>query len=166
MEIDRVDRILEQWRRERPDLDVSAMGVLGRLARASRLARTSIQRLMAGHGLEPWEFDVLATLRRSGIDNPITAGNLAEQTMVGSAAMTNRVDRLVERGLVDRRTNPNNRRQLLISLTPAGLRLIDEVMVDHVAGQQEMLASLTPDDIDTFADLLRRFLLAHGDRVE
>lgn len=118
MDRDAVDMILEQWNKERPDVDVSSMGVLGRLNRASRLASLDVQKFMNQFGLEPWEFDVLATLRRSAAEAPLTPGRLASLTMIGSAAMTNRVDRLVSRGLVHRETNPENRRQLLISLTP------------------------------------------------
>lgn len=164
MEHDAVDGILEQWHLERPDLDVTAMGVMGRLARASRVAQVDLQKLMSQFDLEPWEFDVLATLRRSTAEAPLTAGQLAAMTMVGSAATTHRVDRLVERGLVQRAVNPDNRRQLLISLTPEGEALIDKVVGHHVANQHRMLAGLTPGEIDTFADLLRKFLLSHGDQ--
>lgn len=163
MEHDAVDGILDQWHEERPDLDVTAMGVMGRLARASRVAHTDLQRFLAQFDLEPWEFDVLATLRRAGPHVPLPSGRLAAMTMVGSAAMTNRVDRLVKRGLIHRETNPDNRRQLLISLTPPGFAHIDEVVGHHVDNQHKMLSGLDPTEISTLADLLRKFLLSHGD---
>lgn len=163
MERDAVDTILDQWNRERPDLDVSSMGVLGRLARANRLASLDVQKFMNTFGLEPWEFDVLATLRRSAAEAPLTPGQLASLTMIGSAAMTNRVDRLVNRGLIHRETNPDNRRQLLVSLTPEGLALVDEVVEHHVENQQKMLDGLSKTERVQLANLLRKFLLANND---
>lgn len=163
MKRDVVDNILEQWNRERPDLDVSAMGVMGRLSRASGMAHADLRQLMNQFGLEPWEFDVIATLRRARADGPLTAGQLAGMTMVGSAAMTNRIDRLVDRGLVHRETNPANRRQLLLSLTSQGATLVDDVVEHHVDNQHKMLAALDATEIQTFADLLRKFLLSQGD---
>lgn len=166
MESDAVDNILEQWSRERPDLDVSAMGVMGRLTRASGMARADLQQFMRQFGLEPWEFDVIATLRRARAEGPLTSGQLAGMTMVGSAAMTNRVDRLVDRGLVHRETNPRNRRQLLISLTPQGVTLADDVVGHHVENQHKMLAALDEAEVQTFSNLLRKFLLSHGDGID
>lgn len=163
MDRDAVDMILEQWNKERPDLDVGSMGVLGRLNRASRLAALDVQKFMNQFGLEPWEFDVLATLRRSAEEAPLTPGRLASLTMIGSAAMTNRVDRLVSRGLVHRETNPENRRQLLISLTAEGLALVDEVVEHHVENQQKMLEGLTKSERTQLANLLRKFLLTNND---
>ncbi|MDR6986008.1 DNA-binding MarR family transcriptional regulator [Paenarthrobacter nitroguajacolicus] len=163
MDRDAVDMILEQWNKERPDVDVSSMGVLGRLNRASRLASLDVQKFMNQFGLEPWEFDVLATLRRSAAEAPLTPGRLASLTMIGSAAMTNRVDRLVSRGLVHRETNPENRRQLLISLTPEGLALVDDVVEHHVENQQKMLEGLSKTEQTQLANLLRKFLLTNND---
>ncbi|MEV7660495.1 MarR family transcriptional regulator [Paenarthrobacter sp. NPDC089316] len=163
MNRDAVDTILNQWKRERPDLDVSSMGVLGRLSRASRLASLNVQKFMNQFGLEPWEFDVLATLRRSAPEAPLTPGRLASLTMIGSAAMTNRVDRLVNRGLIHRETNPENRRQLLVSLTPEGRALVDDVVEHHVENQQKMLEGLSRTEQTQLANLLRKFLLANND---
>lgn len=163
---DAVDNVLKQWERERPDLDVSAMGVMGRLTRANGLARADLQRFMTQFGLEPWEFDVIATLRRARAEGPLSAGQLAGMTMVGSAAMTHRVDRLVARGLVHRETNPNNRRQLLISLTPQGEALADDVVGHHVENQHKMLSALSASEVQTFSNLLRKFLLSHGDGID
>ena len=164
MNRDAVDTILDQWNRERPDLDVGSMGVLGRLNRASRLASLDVQKFMNQFGLEPWEFDVLATLRRSAAEAaPLTPGRLASLTMIGSAAMTNRVDRLVNRGLIHRETNPENRRQLLVSLTPEGLALVDEVVEHHVENQQRMLEGLSKTEQAQLANLLRKFLLSNND---
>lgn len=166
MEHDAVDNYLAQWAVERPDLDVRTMGVMGRLSRFNAIVRADLQRFMNQFGLEPWEFDVLATLRRAGGAGPLTSGHLAAQTMVGSAAMTNRVDRLVGRDLIDRETNPQNRRQLLISLTPQGRQLVDEVVAHHVENQRTMLQALNEREQETLARLLRKFLLSQDDRAD
>ena len=160
---DEVDRLVAAWARERPDLDVRPLEVLSRVTRLARHLDRARRRSFAAHDLEPWEFDVLATLRRSAAEAPLTPGRLASLTMIGSAAMTNRVDRLVNRGLVHRETNPDNRRQLLISLTPEGLALVDEVVDHHVENQHKMLEGLSKTERAQLANLLRKFLLTNND---
>ncbi|MGH3503803.1 MAG: MarR family winged helix-turn-helix transcriptional regulator [Nocardioidaceae bacterium] len=160
---DRVDVILEQWAHARPDLDASPMGVLGRLSRVSRLTEKRLQAIFAEHGLQPGEFDILATIRRAAGPGGMTAGALAEAAMVTSGAITNRVDRLVAKNLVTRELDPGNRRTTLIDLTPSGRDLIDQAVVDHVANEQHTLAALTPRQQQVLADLLRRLLLSLDD---
>lgn len=160
---DRVDEILAQWAGARPDLDVSAMGVLGRLSRASRLVEKGLQTVFDHHHLQAGEFDILATLRRAGSPTGLTAGALAEAAMVTSGAITNRVDRLVAKKLVTREPDPANRRATLIDLTPAGRRLIDAALVDHVANEQRLLAALGTHRQTQLADLLRHLLESLGD---
>jgi DNA-binding MarR family transcriptional regulator len=152
---DAVDVILEQWRAERPDLDPSPMGVFGRLSRASRQLDRRLQENFARFDLQHWEFDVLATLRRSGAPYRLTAGGLVASSMVTSGAITNRIDRLVARGLVDREVDPTNRRSVLVTLTAAGLALVDEAVAEHVRHEEALLAGLSADDRTQLIALLR-----------
>jgi DNA-binding MarR family transcriptional regulator len=160
---DHVDRVLRQWRTERPDLDVSPMGVIGRMQRASRLLERGLSDTFAAHGLAHWEFDVLATLRRAGPPFRLTAGALSDSTMVTSGAITNRIDRLAARGLVTRETDPDNRRSVVITLTESGQAVIDDVLVHHVANENRLLAALSAEEQRQLAALLRTLLVGLGD---
>lgn len=160
---DHVDRVLEQWRAERPDLDVAPMGVVGRISRAARSLEREIRGAFDLHGLQPGEFDILATLRRSGAPYQLTPGGLVATSMVTSGAITNRVDRLEAKGLVTRETDPTNRRSVLITLTDRGRSLVDEVVVDHLANERRLLAPLTEREQDQLAALLRKLLTGLGD---
>jgi len=154
-ERDTVDVILEQWRAERPDLDPSPMGVFGRLSRASRQLDRRLQENFTSFDLQHWEFDVLATLRRSGAPYRLTAGGLVASSMVTSGAITNRIDRLVARGLVDREVDPANRRSVLVTLTADGLALVDEAVAAHVRHEETLLDGLSADDRTQLIGLLR-----------
>ena len=157
--MDRAAKAIEQWKRERPDLDVSPMGVLGRLNEASSLiARDRLAPLFARFGLQAGEFDVLATLRRSGSPYALTPTALYEATMVTSGAMTNRLDRLEKAGLILRGPHPNDRRGIVVQLTEKGLALIDEALTAHVANEHEILAGLTVAERDTLAGLLAKLV--------
>jgi DNA-binding MarR family transcriptional regulator len=156
---DAVDRVLAQWQAARPDLDVFPMGVVGRLSRAARQLERGLQEEFARHGLQAWEFDILATLRRSGAPFELTAGALASSSMVTSGAITNRVDRLVARGLATREVDPENRRTVRIGLTPEGRRLVDEVLPRHVANEARLLEALSPAEQERLAGLLRKLLV-------
>jgi DNA-binding MarR family transcriptional regulator len=157
--VDRAARAIEQWKRERPDLDVSPMGVLGRLNEASSLiARDRLAPLFARFGLQAGEFDVLATLRRSGSPHALTPTALYEATMVTSGAMTNRLDRLEKAGLILRGPHPNDRRGIVVQLTEKGLALIDEALTAHVANEHEILAGLTPAERETLSRLLEKLI--------
>lgn len=160
---DAVDAIIAMWARERPELDVTPMGIVGRISRLSRLLDKELKDFFAGHGLEFWEFDVLATLRRSGAPYELSAGALLKTAMVTSGAITNRVDRMETKGLVQRVRDPEDRRGVRIRLTPAGLELINDLMPRHVANEQRLLAALTADDRDTLAGLLRTLAAGLGD---
>ncbi|TSE05161.1 MarR family transcriptional regulator [Mesorhizobium intechi] len=157
--MDRAAKAIEQWKRERPDLDVSPMGVLGRLNEASSLiARDRLAPLFARFGLQAGEFDVLATLRRSGSPYALTPTDLYEATMVTSGAMTNRLDRLEKAGLILRGPHPNDRRGIVVQLTEKGLALIDEALTAHVANEHEILAELTPAERETLSHLLEKLI--------
>jgi DNA-binding MarR family transcriptional regulator len=158
---DPVDRILEQWRGERPDLDVSPMAVIGRLSRASRLVDAQLRRTFEAHGLDAASFDVLATLRRSG--GVLTPGELTRTAMVTSGAITQRLDRLVARGLVGRTRNAADGRGVLVGLTEQGRALIDAALPDHVATEHRMLAALTDTQRAALTDALRTLLAALDD---
>lgn len=157
---DHVDRVVEQWRAERPDIDPAPMGVVGRISRAARLFDRRLRDNFAHYDLQPWEFDILATLRRSGRPYRLTAGDLVDTSMVTSGAITHRIDRLAAKGWVTRETDPKNRRSVLITLTDEGRRLVNEVVAAHVAFEAQLLSTLSDDEQEQLASLLRK-LLAH-----
>jgi DNA-binding MarR family transcriptional regulator len=162
---DAVDRITSQWNAVRPDVDVSPISVIGRVSRLSRLVDRRLAENFARYGIESWMYDVLATLRRSGEPYELTAGDLVGQTMVTTGAITNRIDRLEARGLVER-ARTDDRRKVIVRLTSQGLDVVEDVVVGHLATEREILAALTPRQQDDLAHLLRTTLLALGDRAE
>lgn len=160
---DAVDAILAQWGRERPDVDASPMGVIGRISRAQLLLGRELRAFFAAHGLESWEFDVLATLRRSGAPYELTAGALLKAAMVTSGAITNRIDRLEARGLVERVRDTGDRRSVRIRLTALGLETVDGMVGPHVANEERLLAALDPAGRERLAGALRTLLESLGD---
>jgi DNA-binding MarR family transcriptional regulator len=155
---DDVDRVVAAWRRERPDLDVSPLQVLSRISRlARRLDRARVS-AFAQHRLESWEFDVLSALRRSGHPYELSPGQLVQQTLVTSGTMTNRVDRLERRGLVERHPDPHDRRGVLVRLTAAGQATVDAALADLLSREHALLAELAPRERDVLAGHLRRLL--------
>lgn len=159
MERDYLDTILEQWALERPDLDVSPMGAIGRISRLSRVLERNIERVFASYGLSRGGFDVLAALRRSGSPHRLSATDLYNSLLISSGAMTNRVDRLEERGLVSRVPDPNDRRGVLIALTAKGKRVVDKVTDSHLENEQRLLTHLTAEERQRLAQLLRKLLV-------
>lgn len=152
---DAVDTILEQWARERPDLDASPMGVFGRLSRAARLADACLDEVFARHDLDHASFDVLATLRRSGAPHRLTPGELQRSAMVTTSAIAQRLNKLETRGLVRRTPNAVDGRVIDVTLTPAGLDLIDRAVPDHVANEHRMLGGLSARQRAQLVQLLR-----------
>lgn len=152
---DHVDRILDQWRRERPGVDVSGMAVIGRLTRLERVIRPRLNAVFAEHDLESWEFDVLATLLRNGEPHQLTPGQLLDSMMITSGAMTNRIDRLEQRGFVTRTRSPIDGRQVLVTLTKQGMRKVDDALVDHARNELTMIDALDDDQRGQLIDLLR-----------
>jgi DNA-binding MarR family transcriptional regulator len=152
---DEVDRIVEAWARERPDLDVAPLSVLSRVTRLSRHLDLARRQAFARHGLEPWEFDVLSALRRAGAPYRMSPGALLTQTLVTSGTMTNRIDRLASRALVERLPSPDDRRGVLVSLTDEGRTRVDAAMSTLLEVERALLAALPPTDRDRLADLLR-----------
>jgi DNA-binding MarR family transcriptional regulator len=157
--MDRVDEILRQWRRERPDLDVAPMGLIGRLNRLARQLSREMEQTFRAHGLNAASFDVLATLRRSGPPYALSPGRLMATMMITSGTMTNRIDQLERAGLVARTANPDDARSFIVSLTEAGFAAIDAAVTDHVATQARLVARLPEADRPLLDRLLRRYLL-------
>lgn len=154
--MDHVDFITDQWARERPDLDVSAMGIIGRVARLYLAYQEAMQVTFSRYGLNAAKFDVLATLRRSGAPYRLSPGGLLKATMVASGTMTNRISRLEAEGLVLRLINPDDSRSFLIELSADGLALIDRVVEDHVATQERLLAPMPKQERTALKTLLSR----------
>jgi DNA-binding MarR family transcriptional regulator len=155
----RAARAVEQWRKERPDLDVRPMALIGRLSEASQaISRGRLAPLFASFGLQQGEFDVLATLRRSGAPYALTPTALYEATMVTSGAMTARLDRLEKTGFIARAPHPEDRRGVLVQLTDKGRKLIDEAVTAHVENEHRILAGLTIAEQETLIELLEKLI--------
>jgi len=160
---DEVDRIAAAWLNERPDLDVSPLQVLPRVNRLARHLDLARRQAFAQHGLETWEFDVLAALRRAGAPYALSPGQLAGETLVTSGTMTNRLDRLESRGLLRREPDPSDRRGVRVVLTDDGRTVVDDAMSDLLAREHALLSVLDADDRTALADLLRVLVRAFGD---
>lgn len=156
--VDVVDHITRAWSNQLPSLDVEPMAVFSRLYRLADHIGDVRAQAFARHDLTVWQFDVLAALRRAGEPFELTPGQLVTQTRVSSGTMTNRIDRLVERGLVDRRGSAGDRRIVLVRLTPSGRQAVDAAVTDLVARERELLAPLSATDSHELAGLLRRLL--------
>lgn len=152
---DEVDRIVTAWERERPDLDVTPLTVLSRVSRLARHLDLARRAVFARHGLETWEFDVLSALRRAGAPYRLSPGALLTQTLVTSGTMTNRIDRLTQRGFVSRMPSPEDRRGVLVELTDLGRTRVDGALADLLDEERTLLAGLADEDRARLADLLR-----------
>ena len=157
---DEVDRLVEAWTAARPDLDLEPMQVLSRVTRLSRQLDAARRTAFAEHGVEPWEFDVLAALRRAGPPYQLSPGRLLRETMVTSGTMTNRIDRLEQRRLVTRLPHPRDRRGVLVQLTEAGRATVDGALAGLLERERRLLSALDPDDQQELAALLRRLSVA------
>ncbi|GAA3164243.1 MarR family transcriptional regulator [Planomonospora alba] len=157
---DAIDRILEQWRRERPDLDLSPMEVFGRVAQLARTVEAEVEPVLARHGLRPGEFDVLAALRRCGPPYTMIPSELSAVLMTSRAGMTSRLDRLEAAGLVGRSLDPADRRSFRVTLTEEGRRVVDAALTEHAANLARLAAALDPGDAATLSRILRTLLNA------
>jgi DNA-binding MarR family transcriptional regulator len=153
---DDVDRIVDDWSRERPDLDFAPLHVLSRIDRLARNLERARRRAFLSSGLEPWEFDVLAALRRAGEPYRLSPSALVQQTLVSSGTMTNRIDRLVQRRLVERHTDPDDGRGVLVAMTELGRARVDAAIAELLDDESELLAALSPADRDRLSALLKR----------
>lgn len=156
--MDRVDKILAQWGRERPDLNTIPMGLIGRLRRVSQHMIREMEKTFAAHGLSDGSFDVLATLRRSGPPYALSPGDLLATMMITSGTMTNRIDQLEKAGFVKRTHNPDDGRSVIISLTEKGFAVIDAAVTAHVQTQARLTSVLSKKDNAALNDLLRKYL--------
>lgn len=157
---DHVARIQEEWRRERPDLDVSPQGVIGRLHRVGARLTDELVAVYAEHGLAEGDFDVLATLRRAGAPYERTPGELAEHTMITTGGMTKRLDRLERAGLVTRRAADGDGRARIVALTPRGRETIDAAVTAHLANERRLVDLLSARDAAALERILTRWLAA------
>ncbi len=152
---DEVDRIVEAWRRERPELDVEPLQVLSRVSRLARHLDLARKQAFATSGLESWEFDVLSALRRSGRPYELSPKALLQQTLVSSGTMTNRIDRLATRKLVERRTDPTDGRGIRVRMTDEGRVRVDRAIDQLMVNEAELLRQLSPAEQHQLAGLLR-----------
>ena len=156
---DEVDRIVGAWQRERPDLDFTPLQVLSRVGRLSRHLDRARRAAFGASELESWEFDVLSALRRAGDPYQLSPKSLLQQTLVSSGTMTNRIDRLVQRELVERRTDPNDGRGILVVMTELGRERVDAAIAQLITAEAELLDALSPLDQERLAVLLRKLSL-------
>ncbi len=159
MNYDRIDTILNQWQQEAPGLNVSALAVTGRILRIARLLEKHRETVLAPYGLTVWSFDVVATLRRQGSPYQLKPTDLYDLLMLSSGAMTNRIDRLEQEGIVVRLRDGSDRRSISVQLTPKGIALTDTIMPVLFAAEQQFLEQFTPNESADFVQLLRRLLL-------
>lgn len=157
---DEVDHVVSAWGRERADLALGPMHVWSRISRLSAVLDGHRKRAFSDHGIEGWEFDVLAALRRAGAPYQLSPGQLLRETHVTSGTMTNRVDRLVARGAVTRDPDPADGRGVLVSLTDAGLALVDAALATLVEVEESLLDGWPDSEREQLADFLRRLLTA------
>jgi DNA-binding MarR family transcriptional regulator len=155
---DEVDEIVARWEAERPDLEVTPLHVLSRISRLARHLDRARRAAFAAHGLEIWEFDVLAALRRQGPPYQLSPGALLRATLVTSGTMTNRIDRLAAAGLVSRSRDLEDKRGVLVQLTGAGLRAVDAAMSDLLGRERALLTGLDAGQQAELAALLRILL--------
>jgi DNA-binding MarR family transcriptional regulator len=156
---DHVDQILAQWHRERPDLDVVALGLYGRLFRVVHLSGDVLSEGLAHHGLQRGWFDLLVALRRAGAPYELNPTQLMRATMLSSSGMTKRLDRMEEAGLVERRPDPRDRRGTLVRLTRRGRNVADKAVETHIANEERLLDPLTAAECRTLDGLLRKLLV-------
>ena len=157
---DPVDKILMQWRRERPDLDVSPMGVIGRMGRLAKHLERAVQETFSEFGLTIGEFDVLAALRRSGQPYQLSPTELFNTLMVSSGTMTHRIDRLERAELVKRIPDPSDRRGTQIELTDTGFSVIEKAVEAHVVNEHRILSGLEASEREALTQLLRKLLVS------
>ena len=155
---DEVDELVLAWRRERDDLDLAPVEVFSRISRLGRLLDLARRDAFTAQAIEPWEFDVLAALRRAGKPYQLSPGQLLKETMVTSGTMTNRIDRLSTRGLVERSPDPHDRRGVLVGLTAPGKRAVDGAFETLLASERELLAELSATERRDLAGLLKRLM--------
>jgi DNA-binding MarR family transcriptional regulator len=160
MQEDAVDRIVHEWNRERPQLDVSVTHLLQRISRIYLLQSASFATVFERYGMTFGEFEVLAALLRSGPPYQMSPTQLVGAVVLSSGAMTNRIDRVEALGLVERRPDPSDRRGTLVALTTEGRNTVDAAVVAHLANEERLLIALSSAERGTLARLLRKLLIS------
>lgn len=155
---DVIDRMLTQWRLARPDLDPSPLGVVGRVIVLAQHLERSVEAALEKHHLSLGQFDILATLRRHGPKGGLTPTQLLESVMLSSGGMTARLDKLADAGLIERKSDPDDRRVVVVELTAKGRRVIDTATATRFDEAANSLPPLTPAELLTLSSLLRRWL--------
>lgn len=165
-EKDSVDRIVAEWAGERPDLDLSPLHVFSRLTRLTKHLVRAKATAFERSGLNSWEFDVLAVLRRGGKPYRQTPKKLGREMLVSSGTVTSRIDGMARRGLVRRLPDPGDGRGVLVEITPQGLTLVDAAITRLTDAEEHLLDGLSRDDRATLAGLLRKLALSLGDEID
>lgn len=155
---DPVDHILQQWKNTKPNLDCSAMAIVGRLRRVDKSWEKQLNTVFKHHKISSIEFDILATLRRNQV--PLTPTQLYKTLMLSSGAMSTRTEALVQRGFIERVSSDKDRRSCKVTLTELGITIIDATLEKHVQNMDNMLEVLTDDEKIQFAALLKKVALA------
>jgi DNA-binding MarR family transcriptional regulator len=163
---DHVDRLRRQWAKELPDLDTEPMAILGRALRLTNMVRPSIEATFAGYGLDRGEFDVIATLRRSGPPYRLTPTEMYDLLMISSGGLTHRLVRLERAGLIRREPSPDDGRSMLVALTDKGIALAEKAFRTDMANELTFLEILDSEEREALADLLRKLILGIGNRLE
>jgi DNA-binding MarR family transcriptional regulator len=163
---DHVDHVLEQWRKEAPQINRASFGVVGRIARLAQLLDAELEPVFARHGLNGGEFDVLAALRRAGRPYRLTPTALSDALLVTSGGMSKRLSALARRGLVGRAPDPSDGRSTVVFLTPEGKRLVERILPEHVANEDRLLAGIARKDRGELSDRLERLAVALGDEAD
>jgi DNA-binding MarR family transcriptional regulator len=161
-----VHHVLEQWRREVPDLDRSAFGVVGRISRLAQLVQAEVEPVFVLHGVNGGEFDVLAALRRAGQPYRLTPTELSRALIVTSGGMTKRLNALEGRGLIRRRPDPRDGRSTAVSLTREGKRLTEAILLEHVSNEERLLGDMSQKERADLAALLEALAVSLGDGVD
>jgi deoxyribonuclease V len=164
-ERDYVDSMLEQWARERPHLDVSSMAVTTRVFRLCQILQHRLQNVCAQFNLDRGQFSVLTALLSAGPPYRLSPTELRRPLLLSPAAVTNRLYRLEADGLVERTPDREDRRSLLVTLTPEGLRRIEAAVTAHIESERRLLAALEPEELEVVAASLRRLLVGHEDHT-
>lgn len=159
--MDAIDRVVEQWAKEKPELETEPMAMMGRIMRIAKYMETQVAELHKKYDMKLGEFDVLATLRRSGKPYRLTPSELIGSMMLTSGAMTNRLDKLEAKGLISREHSKEDRRSVSVQLTKDGLILIDQMMTEHVETQKKLVKSLSASQKKNTNQLLKAWLSAY-----
>ncbi|MEZ8046728.1 MarR family winged helix-turn-helix transcriptional regulator [Vibrio sp. 10N.237.312.C02] len=159
--MDAIDRVVEQWAKEKPELETEPMAMMGRIMRIAKYMETQVAELHKNYDMKLGEFDVLATLRRSGKPYQLTPSELIGSMMLTSGAMTNRLDKLEAKGLISREHSKEDRRSVSVQLTKDGLILIDQMMTEHVEMQKKLVKSLSASQKKNANQLLEAWLSAY-----